>query len=88
MPMKLLLTSAFAALAFAAAPAQAQDVVIEGDAAVVEERPVIENDVIVTEERASPRVYGWTLRPDDCGTFHYWNGERCADARTDPPVTE
>lgn len=34
-----------------------------------------------------PRVYGYTyeLRPEDCGTFKYWNGEYCADARFEPP---
>ena len=31
-------------------------------------------------------VYGWVYaRPADCGTFRYWNGERCADARFEPP---
>lgn len=46
-------------------------------------------------ERA-PRVYGYTreavepdvavrLRPASCGEFRYWNGERCADARVNPP---
>lgn len=35
------------------------------------------------------RVYGWTeTRPDDCGTFKYWNGDYCADARFEPPRTE
>ncbi len=34
-----------------------------------------------------PPVYGWIapLRPSNCGQFRYWNGERCADARFDPP---
>ncbi len=65
-----------AACAFGAA-ASAQDVAaVADDGTVVVDRPV------------APRVYGWTtLRPIDCGTFHYWNGERCADARFDPPVT-
>jgi len=45
--------------------------------------------------RSRPRVYGYTRydRDDDdivgvhpryrggCGTYHYWNGERCIDAR-------
>jgi hypothetical protein len=44
----------------------------------------------------SPRSYGYTsevvepdvtlrVRPTNCGEFRYWNGERCADARIDPP---
>jgi len=34
-----------------------------------------------------PPVYGWIapLRPSNCGKYRYWNGERCADARVDPP---
>jgi hypothetical protein len=34
-----------------------------------------------------PPVYGWLapLRPSNCGKYRYWNGERCADARYDPP---
>lgn len=37
-----------------------------------------------------PRVYGYTyeLRPEDCGTFKYWNGEYCADARFEPPPVD
>jgi hypothetical protein len=25
------------------------------------------------------------LRPADCGTFYYWDGEACVDARLNPP---
>ena len=34
-----------------------------------------------------PPVYGWISppRPSNCGKYRYWNGERCADARFDPP---
>jgi hypothetical protein len=34
-----------------------------------------------------PPVYGWIAppRPSNCGKYRYWNGERCADARYDPP---
>ena len=65
----------------------AQEVIVEGDAPVVEQAP---NDeaVIIQDTNPAPRVYGWTLRPADCGTFRYWNGERCADARNEPPVSE
>lgn len=35
--------------------------------------------------RYEPPVYGWiSVAPVNCGTFKYWNGERCADARYDP----
>lgn len=31
-------------------------------------------------------VMGWvSFRPDDCGVYHYWNGEDCIDARDVPP---
>ncbi len=65
----------------------AQDVIIEGDAPLVEQAPADEN-VILQDRAPARRVYGWTMRPADCGTFHYWNGERCADARSAPPVPE
>jgi hypothetical protein len=36
-----------------------------------------------------PPVYGWYYtpppRPANCGQYRYWNGDRCADARYDPP---
>jgi hypothetical protein len=70
-----------------ASVAHAQDVIIEGEAPVVEQAPADET-VILQEPAPAPRVYGWTMRPADCGTFRYWNGERCADARSEPPVPE
>lgn len=85
MSMKFYLV-ALAAMGFASV-AQAQDVVIEGEAPVVEQAPA-DDAVIVHETAPGPRVYGWTLRPADCGTFRYWNGVRCADARDEPPVGE
>ena len=84
MSIKLCLV-ALAAMGFASV-AQAQDVVIESEAPVVEQAPA--DDVIVHETAPGPRVYGWTLRPADCGTFRYWNGVRCVDARDEPPVGE
>lgn len=81
--MKAIALSLFA-LAATSSFALAQDAyVIDDDDDVYVESPEIyaEPGVIV-----GPRVYGWTaLRPDDCGTFKYWNGEYCADARFDPP---
>ncbi len=69
-----------ATCAFTAA-ASAQDAVIENDAALADD------DTVIVDQPAA-RVYGYTaIRPIDCGTFHYWNGERCADARYDPPAT-
>jgi hypothetical protein len=83
MTVKLAL-AALAAIGFATV-AHAQDVIIEGDAPVVEQAPA--DETLILQERApGPRVYGWAMRPADCGTFHYWNGERCADARNKPPV--
>jgi hypothetical protein len=79
-----LIVAAFATMGFATF-AHAQDVVIEGDAPVVEQSPA-EDGVILRENAPGPRVYGWMMRPADCGTFRYWNGLRCADARDEPPV--
>ena len=80
MTIKLVIASL--AVLGCASIAHAQDVIIEDDATVVEQAPADETVVV------PPRVYGWTMRPADCGTFRYWNGERCADARTEPPVAE
>jgi hypothetical protein len=46
------------------------------------------------EYRAGPRVYGYVATPDEadaqlerpsgpggCGTYRYWNGDKCVDAR-------
>jgi hypothetical protein len=34
-------------------------------------------------------VYGWYYvpppRPSSCGRYRYWNGDRCTDARYNPP---
>jgi hypothetical protein len=47
-----------------------------------------DDDTVTVDQPDPSRVYGWmAIRPLDCGTFHYWNGERCADARYDPPAT-
>ena len=54
-----------AAIGFASV-AHAQDVIIEGDAPVVEQAPA--DDAVILQERApAPRVYGWAMRPADCG---------------------
>jgi hypothetical protein len=67
-----------AASAFATG-AMAQDAAT--DAATTDDR-----SVMIDQPNAS-RVYGWSaMRPIDYGTFHYWNGERCADARVEPPT--
>jgi hypothetical protein len=70
----LIATCAFATVA------SAQDVFTDNEAALADDGTVIVN-------QPAPLVYGYTtIRPIDCGTFHYWNGERSADARFDPPV--
>ena len=92
---------AFASLLGSAA--LAQDVIVEhydDDTGVVVTAPAdapppaaIEEDdgpVIVEEHepRYEPPVYGWVAaRPANCGTFKYWDGESCVDARYDPPAT-
>ncbi|HRN89234.1 hypothetical protein [Hyphomicrobium sp.] len=90
-----------AASALAAGSAVAQEVYIEGEAdlyddPVLEEPAYVDERVIervepvepLDEPRAlGPRVYGWEYAepPTSCGTFKYWNGEYCADARSEPP---
>ena len=76
-----LFVAAFATMGFATF-AHAQDVIVEGDAPIVEQAPADEAVI----RAPGPRVYGWTMRPADCGTFRYWDGLRCADARDKPPV--
>lgn len=67
-------------------------------AAIIDEEPIIENDAaaapvdpdadlldgnstrVIVRERNAPAVYGW----QGCGTYFYWNGERCVDARAAP----
>lgn len=69
------------------------DPIIE-DRAYLDE-PELQDEVVI--ERVEPadapradsetRVYGWQLDapPTSCGVFKYWDGQRCADARTAPP---
>jgi hypothetical protein len=83
MTLKLIVAT-FATMGLAIA-AHAQDVIIEGEAVGEQSAPPAET-VIIQEQTPAPRVYGWMMRPADCGTFRYWNGVRCADARDEPPV--
>ena len=85
--MTIKLAIASLAVLGCASIAHAQDAIIDDDATVVEQAPADET-VVVPDGDLGPRVYGWTMRPADCGTFRYWNGERCADARNEPPVAE
>ena len=83
--------------AFAASGAIAQEVYVE-ETETFEEAPYVDHREYVEEpDMDAPgitvedgtRVYGWSaeaLRPANCGTFKYWNGDYCADARYDPPV--
>lgn len=93
------LTLAFATLL--GSSALAQGVIVDEDAGVAVVPPPAgppvaledEDGPVIVEEyagpppvRYEPPVYGWVaVRPDNCGTFRYWNGERCADARYNPP---
>jgi hypothetical protein len=66
--------------------AHAQDVIIEGDPPSPNQSAAPEETLVIQERAPGPRVYGWTMRPADCGTFRCWHGVRCADARDEPPV--
>ena len=89
---------AFAACVVAAGGASAQEVYVDeiydDEADTYVEEPAYVDEPVIVEEAVpaaegiivGPRVYGWTaLRPANCGTFRYWNGEYCADARFEPP---
>jgi hypothetical protein len=80
--------------------AAAQEVYVEefddyDDDAYVEAPAIVDEPAVVEEGPAGegivvgPRVYGWSeIRPANCGTFKYWNGDACVDARFDPPPEE
>lgn len=72
-------TLALLALVTAPAMTMAQEAyVVEDDDYIDAPEPAV--------QPLGPRVYGWTAAPpSDCGTFKYWNGEYCADARFEPP---
>jgi hypothetical protein len=87
------------ALVTLATPAVAQDVIYDEDGGhyvIVDEPPVVVRElppVPPRQLRYAPRVYGWSSqvyepapRRTDCGTFRYWDGRRCADARFEPPA--
>lgn len=78
--MKVAALSLFALIA-------ATGVAVAQEAYVVEEDDYLEASE-PDDQPIGPRVYGWTAAPpSDCGTFKYWNGEYCADARFEPPRT-
>lgn len=79
--------------------ASAQDVVIEyyaePDVTIIEDDPddafeIEDDDVPVVDppvvvRKPEPPVYGWVhVRPENCGTFRYWDGRHCVDARHGP----
>jgi hypothetical protein len=71
-------SSALAAGATAAAAGG--DVLFDDDATVVEESVLPDDDDTIVVERPGPAVYAWTA-PADCGTYYYWDGDRCVDSR-------
>lgn len=78
---------AFLLLSASAASAAAQEVIVEDEAASVDAPYDIDDDA-TSDLPVGPRVYGWSSAPANCGTFKYWNGEYCADARFEPPATQ
>lgn len=57
---------------------------------VIERRYAPARGVIADDRMSGPRVYGWrsVIEIEDCGTFKYWNGDYCADARFEPPPVD
>lgn len=81
MIMKVLVFSLFALVATTGIAFSQGAYVIDDDGYVELPGGYAEPRVVV-----GPRVYRWiAVPPDDCGTFKYWNGAYCADARFEPP---
>ena len=85
---------ALAACVVAVGGAAAQEVYVD-DIDAIDDEPYVEAPAFEEADPAEdgivlgPRVYGWSEeRPDDCGTFKYWNGSYCADARFEPPEND
>lgn len=68
-----------------------QTAIIDGDPIIENETAVVPVDPdadlldgnssrVIVRERNGPAVYGW----QSCGTYFFWNGERCVDARVAP----
>ena len=53
--------------------------------AAVEEGVIVDEDVVVLPNEPVVRII--PARPVSCGEFHYWDGERCVDARFHDPYT-
>lgn len=76
---------ALAAMTATSTLALAQDAYVVDEDGTYVESPDLYDD---SAPAAGTRVYGWTeTGPDDCGTYKYWNGDYCADARFEPPRT-
>jgi len=74
---------------FLVGSASAADVIIGDDDLDDQAVVVVPSDEELAVEQGAPlyapRVYGWSYASANCGTFRYWNGEYCADARDEPP---
>jgi hypothetical protein len=87
---------ALAACAVAAGGASAQEAYVEEFEETYIETPAYVDTPVVEEVAPAAdgivvgsRVYGWVEeRPADCGTFKYWDGDDCVDARYDPAYDE
>ena len=81
--MRFAIISAMSLLA--AGSASAAELYVGTDGAYARAPRVAPADEVYIR-REGPRVYEWReWRPENCGTFKYWNGEYCADARDKPP---
>jgi len=73
------------ALTASAGVAFAQTVIQSDDAYEDDGRPtVVYSDYYDAEPDYRVRTYEYSLRPsgpNGCGTYHFWNGVRCVDAR-------
>jgi hypothetical protein len=61
------------------------DVLIDDEVTVVEESALPDDDDTLVVETPAPSAYAW-VAPADCGTYYYWDGERCVDPRIDDRV--
>jgi hypothetical protein len=90
--LPLLAGAALTAVAAGSASAQSVGIYVGTPYAYGYDDDVSYGYVAVPERRVAPRRYGYVSGSGDievrardhngtCGTFYYWNGDRCVDAR-------
>lgn len=53
----------------------------------ITEQPLVTPEYFVPQSRIVTHETRVVVRPSDCGTYHYWNGLACVDARDSYGIT-